>query len=337
MSFIRYLKNSPIIFPVVYSFPLVPMAPKTSVNKSFDLEEYTLQTFTRKNVETYTKYLKLFFFLLLFLLVAYTVWFSINETISPSSKIEKILKTAQQGASNTSQNFQDFDGKLNISRKDLRIVRETKLFGGVSTNTSEPEAVVEEPVDPLNLTLIGTIYSSGESSVAILEDKKGREQEVFKIGESVFEQGTLQSITSHSVDIERNGKIETLTIDDAAVEGDGDGSGVSASADAEEIKVDATELDAALENLPLLLTQARAVPYFKQGKSVGLRLFAIKTGSLYEKIGLKNGDILKTINGKSLGDFSQAMKLFEQLKEQRSLNLSLQRNRADKAYYYKIQ
>ena len=162
-------------------------------------------------------------------------------------------------------------------------------------------------------------------------------QEIFKIGESVFEQGTLKIIRVNSVDIDRNGEIETLVLDDsAAADGGGDGE-VEAPDDAEEVIVDSTELDSALENLPLLLTQARAVPYFKQGKSVGLRLFAIKSGSLYEKIGLKNGDILKTINGENLGDFSQAMKLFEQLKQQRSLNLTLERNRADKAYHYSIQ
>ena len=49
----------------------------------------------------------------------------------------------------------------------------------------------------------------------------------------------------------------------------------------------------------MLLTQARAVPYFKQGKSVGLRLFAIKAGSLFEKIGLKNGDKVVAMSGKT--------------------------------------
>jgi general secretion pathway protein C len=100
--------------------------------------------------------------------------------------------------------------------------------------------------------------------------------------------------------------------------------------------VEEAELDKGLENLPLLLTQARAVPYFKEGRSIGLRLFAIKNGSLYEKIGLKNGDILKSINGNSLGDISQALKLFEQLKQERSINLVLEREKQDREFKYTI-
>ena len=57
---------------------------------------------------------------------------------------------------------------------------------------------------------------------------------------------------------------------------------------------------------------------------------------MYEKIGLKNGDILKTINGNSLGDISQAMKLFERLKEERSITLTLERSKQQKVYRYQI-
>ena len=86
----------------------------------------------------------------------------------------------------------------------------------------------------------------------------------------------------------------------------------------------------------MLLTQARAVPYFKDGQSVGLRLFAIKTGSLFSEIGLKNGDILKDINGSSLADITQAIKLFEQLKQERSINLKLERGKQEVVYNYEI-
>jgi general secretion pathway protein C len=67
-----------------------------------------------------------------------------------------------------------------------------------------------------------------------------------------------------------------------------------------------------------------------------LRLFAIKTGSLYEKVGLRNGDILKSINGNSLGDISQALKLFEKLKEERSITLLLERAKKEREFRYTI-
>ena len=39
-------------------------------------------------------------------------------------------------------------------------------------------------------------------------------------------------------------------------------------------------------------SRIRAVPHFEGGQSTGFRLFAIRQGSLFDKIGLKNGDIL---------------------------------------------
>ena len=314
------------------------MAQETSIKKQFDLQEFSLNTLTRENVQNSAQTLKFILYAALFLLIAYTVWFCVRESIGQSPAIEKILKTAQASTQYPASSLESPDVKRHLSRKDIRIIKDTKLFGGLATTSATPTPKPEENKEPLNLTLIGTISSSNEQSVAILEDKKGKTQEVFKIGESVFEQGTLKSVSVNSVDIERGGEIETLTIDDTTVGDEGDGgSSASIPEDAEEVSVDSSELDSALENLPLLLTQARAVPYFKQGKSVGLRLFAIKTGSLYEKIGLKNGDILKTINGESLGDFSQAMKLFETLKQEETLALTLERNRADKAYHYTIE
>ena len=85
-----------------------------------------------------------------------------------------------------------------------------------------------------------------------------------------------------------------------------------------------------------MLTQARAVPYFKDGKSIGLRLFAIKSDSIFEKIGLKNADILKAVNGNSLADLTQAIKLFETLKKERSLSLTLERTNEEKEFKYEI-
>jgi general secretion pathway protein C len=182
------------------------------------------------------------------------------------------------------------------------------------------------------LTLIGTFISAGQEPYAIIEDKKKQTQDMFLLEQMVFGQARLKKIYQDRVEVERSGKIEVLKLDDFGG-GDG-GAGVSSSGD--DFVVDEAELDKGLENLPMLLTQARAVPYFKDGRSIGLRLFAIKTGSLYEKIGLKNGDILKSINGNSLGDISQALKLFEQLKQERSISLVLERDKQDREFKYTI-
>ena len=67
-----------------------------------------------------------------------------------------------------------------------------------------------------------------------------------------------------------------------------------------------------------------------------MRLFAIRRDSLYEKLGLKNGDILTAVNENNLSDPSQALKIFEQLKNERSINVKLERNGENKDLHYAI-
>jgi general secretion pathway protein C len=219
--------------------------------------------------------------------------------------------------------------------KDVLTIAQRQVFGTLGRVPTPGPVVTPPPTTPLSLTLIGTFVTGGEKPYAIIEDKKKQNQDVFIIGQSIFNQATLKKILEDRVEIEREGKLEVLKLDDLGG-GAPDASGGVASTGDDEFVVDEAELDKGLENLPLLLTQARAVPYFKEGRSIGLRLFAIKTGSLYEKIGLKNGDILKSINGNSLGDISQALKLFEQLKQERSIGLTLERDKQDREFKYQI-
>lgn len=215
--------------------------------------------------------------------------------------------------------------------KDWEIITQRKPFGPLGRPSAVIPTAATPPASPLMLSLIGTFITSGQEPYAIIEDKKKQSQEMFLLNQSVFDQAVLKKIFQDRVEVERNGKLETLRLDEL-----GGGPSPSNAPDGDEFVVEEAELDKGLENLPLLLTQARAVPYFKDGRSIGLRLFAIKTGSLYEKVGLRNGDILKTINGNNLGDISQALKLFEQLKQERSISLVLEREKQDREFKYTI-
>lgn len=198
------------------------------------------------------------------------------------------------------------------------------------------QATTAEPVAKktnLPLTLVGTFVEDKKSPYAIIEEQKRSTQDVFSIGDLIFGEATLKSIHADKVEIDRHGSIEVLILDEKLAARGSDESDESSSS---HIVVSEAELDKALENLPLLLTQARAVPYFKDGKSIGLRMFAIRKDSMFEKIGLKNGDILKSINDNSLGDITQAMKLFEQLKSERNLSVHLERNNEEKEFSYEI-
>src|SRR5690606_33360651 len=57
------------------------------------------------------------------------------------------------------------------------------------------------------------------------------------------------------------------------------------------------EIDKQLANLNTIATQARIVPSFKNGQANGFKVFSIRPGSIYQKIGVQNGDVIRRING----------------------------------------
>ncbi len=222
-------------------------------------------------------------------------------------------------------------GPLSQKNLDIRPIAAGKIFGPISGGATSEEDADAKAKSDAPLSLVGTFIDGGQP-FAIVQDDKNKTQDIFSPEELIFGAAKLIKINSDSIEIKRGDKIETLYLDEG-----GDVSATSSVSSEYANIAESTNITVeAMANLPLLLTQARAVPYFKDGKSVGLRLFAIKTGSLFEKIGLKNGDILKEINGSGMADITQAIKLFERLKEDRSIKLVLERAKVDVVYNYEI-
>jgi general secretion pathway protein C len=226
-------------------------------------------------------------------------------------------------------------------------------------NSAKPEVAVavEAPVAPtqLRLKLWGVALQEGSDAYCVIEDEKKRTQGVYKIDDEVPGPATVKAIEWERVVLLNGGREEILELQDttkaaggiaAAVRGVAAASQPSASASAvtgvkmvseDEFVVDRSEVDNALENMSQLFTQIRAVPHFEGGESTGFRLFAIRRGSLFDKIGLKNGDIIRNINGQPMNDPTKALALLEELRNVSDLTVQVTRNRQDKTLSYSVQ
>lgn len=92
-------------------------------------------------------------------------------------------------------------------------------------------------------------------------------------------------------------------------------------------EIDSADLDSALDNLAEISTQARAIPAFKDGKSIGFRLINIKPDSVFEKIGLQNGNVITQINGYDLNDPAKALELYQKLKTNEQFSIKTEDGR----------
>lgn len=99
--------------------------------------------------------------------------------------------------------------------------------------------------------------------------------------------------------------------------------------------IDQSEVDKALQNLDQLYTEIRAVPSFSGGKMSGMKILSVKRGSVFDKLGLRRGDVLQRINGMEL-DVRRGFEIFNQLKDQRSITLDLVRQGKPRSFEYEI-
>lgn len=88
------------------------------------------------------------------------------------------------------------------------------------------------------------------------------------------------------------------------------------------------EIDKTLSNLNDVAMQARIVPAFKDGVAQGFKLFSIRPDSIYSKIGIQNGDVIKRINGYEMNSPEKALEIYSKLKEASRIDIEVERNGA---------
>lgn len=109
--------------------------------------------------------------------------------------------------------------------------------------------------------------------------------------------------------------------------------------DGNSFKIACSEYKTAMSNVNQIATYIRAVPYFKDGRANGLKILSVKRGTIFDKLGIRRGDILKTINGETL-DMTNGLKLFSNLSSKGcslgELSMDVERRGVDLAYKYEI-
>jgi general secretion pathway protein C len=84
-------------------------------------------------------------------------------------------------------------------------------------------------------------------------------------------------------------------------------------------------VNAALTDLSQLATQARIVPSFKNGVANGFKLFSIVPDSLYAKIGIQNGDVIRRINGYEMNSPDKALEIYQKLRDANRVEVEIER------------
>jgi general secretion pathway protein C len=194
------------------------------------------------------------------------------------------------------------------------------------------------------LRLIGVVLGDQRGVFAIIEDLASKQQSLYHLHDSVLDFGEVSDIRRNGIVIRQGNLEELLELAHAeAPPVPGDSAGTTPSLKKPSTSgaplrkvVDRREVEQAMNDLPKLLSQARAVPNMANGAVNGYRLDYIAPASFYEKIGVQTGDVLQRVNGVDIRDPSTMLSLLQQLKNEQIVKLDVVRNNQRSTITYEL-
>jgi len=232
--------------------------------------------------------------------------------------------------------------KLNINQ-----LASYNLFGDTKTTKQPVSNQMDAPVTRLKLKLRG-VYSASEEQLAAAMIEAQNKQDVYRVGSKLPGAAGLKlyKIMSDRVIMSRNGKFETLLIEDFAKSNSSSrqrttssrkqinnpisnsitsGSSTIDKRNDQNLAAEIGKLRTKLSD-PKSLNELVAVsPATKGGEFQGFRLTPGKNRALFSRMGLRRNDVVTMVNGISLDDPSSAFSLMEQIKTADEINLSIKR------------
>jgi len=199
----------------------------------------------------------------------------------------------------------------------------------------------------INYTLVGTIVSNIEKySLSVLIDRSTNSTGVYSIGDQLND-AVITGIERKRMYYKRGKRIEYLDLEEKGKEkvskvqplppvaSPPSEGGIRKIAEGKYV-VSQSEIEKTLTNLNDVAMQARIVPNFEGGKANGFKIFNIKANSIYEKIGLKNGDVIQKINGFEINSPDKAFEVYQKLKDARAINIDIKRGGSNMSFDYTI-
>lgn len=198
----------------------------------------------------------------------------------------------------------------------------------VKKETAPASPVVEEAERPAvskllpSAKIIGTI--TGAYPYAIFLDPATNKQNIYRLKDDIGDGWIIYEIGKNRAVLKNGDKKEVLEVKFIEAEpkqesGEGSKPGYAG------IRIDPRDVEGALGDLNKVMMQARVVPNLIEGKTSGYRIFNIVPGSIYEKIGIRNNDVVERVNGIEIKSPDTLYQLFQQIKNESRITLDFNR------------
>lgn len=247
------------------------------------------------------------------------------------------------------------DGPSSSSRRSTarslstynRAILERNIFDSTKLDVAVSEE--EGGQTDLRVKLLATLVASPEaySSALIAEDGRDARALGYGIGDWLLDEAEIIGIEQKQVKLRRkNGEIEYLAMEEEAPQRsssrraskkDDDDEEDGISKDGDKIVVERRVVDEAMQNIDSLASKIRVVPHKgSDGEIDGYRLSAIRRGSLFDKLGIKNGDVVHAVNGMPLTSTDGAFSAYQTLQNESAFSFDVTRRNQRSTFEYEI-
>ena len=208
---------------------------------------------------------------------------------------------------------------------------------------TSPQNIV--PAKDYQILIMGTIISQNKK-VALIKELDSKKVKALRVDDSLLNKHRIVDIKKNYLTIKDQARTVMLLKNQFAAQSLAatrslnrpsshlnyreDGLNRVTRSDAIDIKITGAYRDNIIQNdLQKILMEAAATPKTKNNKIVGFVLTDITPGSIFEKAGFSNGDLIQSINSTLLNSPSTAIKILHSLKQETAVDVALIRNGAE--------
>ena len=300
----------------------------------------------------YKRKIFIFIKLALFLALGYTAYRTVlilrsedatfvpNTTAGAKSEISLIRKDSLGEPKNLPES----------SIRDYSAIFERNLFSHATLsldeetqpkvdNDSDTQGLAKEE---LGIALLGTVAGSPGVSRAIIEDLKTNIMSLFKVGDSVGS-ASIESIEKDTVVLLHKGQRKTVRLgnrESRLLEVNNAEPLLARNPiqQVERVSQDrppSTKVEK-LRYAATMLPKAIIEPYAVDGKIEGLKITGLEEIEHLEDIGLRNGDVIRTVNGHRLTSKQEAYQISKKARSQEHISIELMRDNKIETFSFRL-
>jgi type II secretion system protein C len=206
------------------------------------------------------------------------------------------------------------------------------------------------PPPPEGFLVLGVIATQDPAvlkGVALFKNQQTLKTFAIKEGDTFDENSQLIRVAHKTVTVKLRGSLYTLRVGDDTLSALNNKSSARpqgvASTQGIEVNEGSVKVTAAYkqhiitDKLETVLMQAASEPFYESGKLCGFTLLEIEKDSIYETVGLKNGDIITSINDHELNDLGSTLRLLTSLKNEDEASFKFRRDGLEQSIRIMVQ